>query len=573
MKSIKNIIPKHLKKYIVKQKYSQYDNINQSTWKFIMKISKDFFKNHGHSIYIEGLYKTGISIHEIPKISDINNKLNKFKWNAVPVRGFIPPNAFMEFQSLKILPIAADIRTHRHLTYTPAPDIIHEAAGHAPIIANKDYAKYLTEYGEIANKAIMSSEDMELYYAIRELSDIKEQTNINAKEVKKYNDKLKKAYKNITYASESSLLSRMNWWTVEYGLIGTIDNYKIYGAGLLSSVEESENCLNKKIKKIPLTIDCINYEYDITEQQPQLFVAKDFKQLSEILKELANKMSFKIGGLYGLKQAIKAKTLCTVEIDNKIQISGIFEKFLQKNNNLIFIKTKGRTQLSYNNKEIKNQGTDYHKNGYSSPIGKLKNYKKSINKLSNNELKELNIKLGQSINLEFESGIKLEGKVKKITRKKSEIILIKISNCTIQFNKKYLYLPEFGNFDLICGEIINSVYGGVADKLNFDKIKVNSKYESFNKKYENCNNKKLNTFHRKANLLNKNYSSEKSLKLFNDVIKYFPKEWLILYEILESSSKNSDKKISNKITKKLNEFIKHNNSESKVIKRGLKLIK
>ena len=144
----------------------------------------------------------------------------------------------MEFQSLKILPIAADIRTHRHLTYTPAPDIIHEAAGHAPIIANKDYAKYLTEYGEIANKAIMSSEDMELYYAIRELSDIKEQTNINTKKVKKYNEKLKKAYKNITYVSESSLLSRMNWWTVEYGLIGTIDNYKIYGAGLLSSVEE-----------------------------------------------------------------------------------------------------------------------------------------------------------------------------------------------------------------------------------------------------------------------------------------------------------------------------------------------
>ena len=77
MKSIKNIIPKHLKKYIVKQNYSQYDNINQSTWKFIMKISKDFFKHHGNSIYVEGLDKTGISILEIPKISDINNKLNK----------------------------------------------------------------------------------------------------------------------------------------------------------------------------------------------------------------------------------------------------------------------------------------------------------------------------------------------------------------------------------------------------------------------------------------------------------------------------------------------------------------
>ena len=49
----------------------------------------------------------------------------------------------MEFLSRKILPIAVDIRTSKNITYTPAPDIIHEAAGHAPIIANNDYADYL----------------------------------------------------------------------------------------------------------------------------------------------------------------------------------------------------------------------------------------------------------------------------------------------------------------------------------------------------------------------------------------------------------------------------------------------
>ena len=98
------------------------------------------------------------------------------------VRGFIPPNAFMEFQSLKILPIAADMRSHKNITYTPSPDIAHEAAGHAPIIANEDYSEYLINYGEIASKAIISSEDLEVYYAIRNLSDIKE--NINSKKKK-----------------------------------------------------------------------------------------------------------------------------------------------------------------------------------------------------------------------------------------------------------------------------------------------------------------------------------------------------------------------------------------------------
>ena len=141
---------------------------------------------------------------------------------------------------------------------------MHEAAGHAPIIANKDYSRYLTEYGQVASKAIMSSEDMDLYYAIRALSDIKEKANVSKKEITLLNKKLTKAYKNISYTSESSLLSRMNWWTVEYGLVGDIDDYKIYGAGLLSSVEESENCLIDDVKKLPFSIDCINYKYDIT---------------------------------------------------------------------------------------------------------------------------------------------------------------------------------------------------------------------------------------------------------------------------------------------------------------------
>ena len=317
-------IPKHLKKYTVNQDYSSYTDIDQSTWKFIMKISTNFFNKNAHRTYLKGLEKTGITINKIPKINSINNKLKKFGWQAVCVRGFIPPQAFMEFQSLKILPIAADMRSHNHLTYTPSPDIVHEAAGHAPIIANRDYSRYLISYGEIASKAIISSEDMQLYYAIRNLSDIKEKPSATKKEIKKCEIELNKAYKNVSYVSESSMLSRMNWWTVEYGLVGDIKNPKIYGAGLLSSVAESENCLKENVEKKPFNLKCINYNYDITEQQPQLFVTPDFKYLTRTLKKLSNTMSYKIGGIKGLEAAIKAKTVCTLEIDYTIQISGIF---------------------------------------------------------------------------------------------------------------------------------------------------------------------------------------------------------------------------------------------------------
>ena len=66
------------------------------------------------------------------------------------------------------------MRTINHMTYTPAPDIVHEAAGHSPIIVDELYSKYLQNYGRAASKAISSKEDYAIYMSIRFLSDIKE---------------------------------------------------------------------------------------------------------------------------------------------------------------------------------------------------------------------------------------------------------------------------------------------------------------------------------------------------------------------------------------------------------------
>jgi phenylalanine-4-hydroxylase len=68
--------------------------------------------------------------------------------------------------------VASDIRQLEHIEYTPI--IIHEGAGHAPIIANPEYAEYLRRFGEIGCKAISSDTDYQMYEAIRLLSIVKE---------------------------------------------------------------------------------------------------------------------------------------------------------------------------------------------------------------------------------------------------------------------------------------------------------------------------------------------------------------------------------------------------------------
>ena len=334
-----NNLPKHLKQYIVDQEYDRYTIIDHKVWSFIMNISVPFFKKHAHSSYFEGLNRTGITFDKIPLIKNMNQKMSKIGWGAVPVRGFIPPWAFMEFQALGILPIACDMRSSEHLTYTPAPDIVHESAGHSPIIINKEYSYYLKQYGKVASKAVFSKEDERIYFAIRRLSDLKEDRQATKQQIDDAEKELKNAKEAQTIPSEATLLSRLHWWTVEYGLIGELNNPKIYGAGLLSSVGESQNCLKPSVQKIPLTIDCIDYSYDITEQQPQLFVAKDFSDLIDILNEFEKTMSFnKINfkeNKFNQKKYDDDKKISTLNIiqnnnQNDRELIGLYQSFYNK---------------------------------------------------------------------------------------------------------------------------------------------------------------------------------------------------------------------------------------------------
>jgi phenylalanine-4-hydroxylase len=109
-----------------------------------MRQNYSYLKNVAYYPYIPGLKKAGLTIEKIPSLQEINDALTVIGWGAVTVDGFIPPAAFMEFQAYRVLVIAADIRQLEHIEYTSAPDIIHESAGHAPIISDTKYNQYLS---------------------------------------------------------------------------------------------------------------------------------------------------------------------------------------------------------------------------------------------------------------------------------------------------------------------------------------------------------------------------------------------------------------------------------------------
>src|SRR5690554_3014408 len=105
-------------------------------------------------------------------------------------------------------------------------------------------------------KAIDNSHDMALNEAVRRLSILKESSHSSAADIDAAVAGLQQLGDAEILPSEAALLSRLHWWTVEYGLVGDVEDYKIFGAGLLSSIAESQRCLdNEAVKKTPLTVN------------------------------------------------------------------------------------------------------------------------------------------------------------------------------------------------------------------------------------------------------------------------------------------------------------------------------
>ncbi|QKJ31268.1 aromatic amino acid hydroxylase [Mucilaginibacter mali] len=527
-------LPAHLKQFIVDQHYDHYTPIDHAVWRYVMRQNYSYLKDVAYYPYIPGLQKAGLTIEHIPNLQDMNNALAKIGWGAVTVDGFIPPAAFMEYQAYRVLVIAADIRQLKHIEYTPAPDIIHESAGHAPIIADKDYHEYLSYFGSIGARAMFSAQDFELYEAIRSLSILKEMPDADPEAIKEAEELVAYRQENIGTPSEMALLSRLHWWTVEYGLIGTLDNPKIYGAGLLSSIGESSTCMLPDVKKLPYTIDAVNYSYDITKQQPQLFVTPTFQNLIDVLEEFADTMAFRKGGAYGLQKAVESNNTCTVVYSSGLQVSGTVSDFKTDKGTPSFIKLSGPATLAYNNKQLKGHGKNYHKDGFSSPVGKLKDQSTPLEDFTEGQRFTAGIQEGKTAYLNFESGISLVGKVKSITINGGKLQIIAFEDCTVKdAESQILFDPSWGVYDMAVGELITSVFCGAADKEAFEEISYKSNTGTHHIQYD----ARLLELHHLYRQVRNCRQSQKGYQYLGNVWEQLEKnhhdDWLCAMEILE----------------------------------------
>jgi len=566
-------LPEHLKQFIKPQDYADYTPINQAVWRYVMRKNVDYLSKVAHDSYLDGLKKTGLEIENIPNMYGMNRILKEIGWAAVAVDGFIPPNAFMEFQAYNVLVIASDIRQLEHIEYTPAPDIIHEGAGHAPIIANPEYAEYLRRFGEIGCKAISSHKDYEMYEAIRLLSILKEAEDTPQADIDRAEKAVEDLQNNMGEMSEMARIRNLHWWTVEYGLIGTIENPKIYGAGLLSSIGESAWCMTDAVEKLPYSIEAAEKTFDITKPQPQLFVTPDFAYLSQVLEEFANTMGLRTGGLSGIQKLIDSNALGTIELSTGLQISGVLTNVIEHEGKPIYIQTTGKTALSYREKELVGHGTITHTEGFGSPIGKLKGFNLAIEDMSPRDLRAYDIYEAGSVTLEFEGDITVKGEIITGSRNlQGEIILISFKNCTVTHGEKVLFQPEWGTYDMAVGKKVVSAFSGPADVRSFDLIThVPSSKTIKAKKTEQRS--ELEGLYKAVRNIREGKEEPALLKnIFANLKTNHSKDWLLAIEITELLKNRNEPELLQEVLIYLEKLKQSRLELSNLITNGLELI-
>jgi phenylalanine-4-hydroxylase len=428
------------------------------------------------------------------------------------------------------------MRTIDQILYTPAPDILHESAGHAPFLNDVDYAEFLQKIGEIGMKALSSKQDEATYEAIRHLSILKENPGATDAEIDTAESELDKTTRSNTKLSEAALLTRLHWWTVEYGLVGGLQDYKIFGAGLLSSLGESKNCLDdEQVKKKLLTVDAINQPYNITEEQPQLFVTHSCRHLSQVLEDVAKGMAQSMGGAHSVRAAIESEVVCTLVYNSGIEVSGIATNLITDSmENISYIQTTGSTQLAWQGKQLNGHGTEYHSAGFGSPVGQVNEFSRCLSEYSIDELRFAGIEVGKPMKLEYVSGVVVEGHLAAIDREDQKNVLFTLDACKVTGpSQETLFDPAWGRYDMAIGTDIISAYGGSADPSTFSLHKPPSEKTAA----RSWTSSELACFqlYRDIRKMRQDHSTDPAAidALLLNITSLYPEEWLLLFEVYE----------------------------------------
>ena len=226
--------------YTCTQNWSAYTDADHDTYRRLYERQSALLPGLACDAFIAALPSLGVK-SRIPRFEEINERLKPATgWEIVAVPGLIPERPFFELLASRRFPVTDWIRKPDEFEYIVEPDVFHDLFGHVPLLFNPVFADYVQRYGAGGLKA----DDL----------------------------------------GAGELLSRLYWYTIEFGLIQQADGLRAYGAGILSSSGELRHSVTSTApQRIALDLQrCMRTRYKIDDYQATYFVIDSFQQLFDM---------------------------------------------------------------------------------------------------------------------------------------------------------------------------------------------------------------------------------------------------------------------------------------------------
>lgn len=229
----------------MQQVHENYTAEDHLVWKILFDRQIENLNQHATASYLKGLEIIEFRNSRIPNFHRVNQVLGGLTgWELVAVEGIVDDQLFFELLAEKKFPATTWLRNMSELDYLEEPDMFHDVFAHVPLLANQQFVDFLEKLARIALKHIDNG------WAIQ-------------------------------------LISRVYWFTVEFGLIRESGELKIYGAGILSSAGETEfSVSDQPVHQIYDVERMFNTGYRKDHFQEQYFIIDSFETLYNSIEKI-----------------------------------------------------------------------------------------------------------------------------------------------------------------------------------------------------------------------------------------------------------------------------------------------
>lgn len=235
---------------IMEQQYENYTEEDFQVWKILFERQMKTLPQAASEAFLEGLPKINFEADRVPHFGDTNALLMELTgWKLAGVPGIVDDDLFFQLMAGRQFPATTWLRKMKQLDYLEEPDMFHDVFAHVPLLANQPFVDFLES-----------------------LSKIGLEYSGNARAI--------------------DLLSRIYWYTVEFGLIRENGELRIYGAGILSSAGETAFSLSDKPEHHEFDVKAIlNSPYRKDTFQTRYFIIENYEQLYAALPEIRSELA------------------------------------------------------------------------------------------------------------------------------------------------------------------------------------------------------------------------------------------------------------------------------------------